>query len=92
MWMNNLEPYELCVVAGIVRRLRIDPIAGVIEICVADRNGWVAAFWDITRPTPQLALAPGTDVVLEGMTVVDAAGRVSLREPTFQVFRFAGVN
>ena len=84
-WLGDLEPNEWCRVAGVVTRLRLSPAEGLIEVCLADATGSVTARWAIRRPTPELALAPGRRVVLEGMTVLDEAGRVAVAEPVYEL-------
>lgn len=59
MWLIDLEPYEHCRVAGVVRRLRVDPTGGYIEATVNDGTGEVAARWPIRRSAPELAIVRG---------------------------------
>ncbi|MDQ3217673.1 MAG: hypothetical protein M3Q18_07480 [Actinomycetota bacterium] len=89
-WLAELEPYERTRVAGGVETLRLDPLQGRIEASVTDGTAAVVARWSIRRPTPELAVAPGRRVVLEGTTAIGEAGEVILQEPAFQVFESAG--
>jgi hypothetical protein len=84
VWLIDLEPYETCRVVGVVKSLRVDPHEGHVEITINDGTGQVAARWTIRRHTPQLALAPGTAVVLEGAAAIGNDGRLALLEPGFQ--------
>jgi hypothetical protein len=81
----DLAAYETCRVAGIVQRLRLDPVNGVIQVTVWDGTGTVSAEWVICRPTPQLVLSPGRGVVLTGATSIGLDGDVVLTEPHFVV-------
>jgi hypothetical protein len=90
-WLGNLEPYEACRVAGIVERLFIDPERGLIEVCLSDGTGTAVAQWEIRRPTPELALTPGTAVVLDGVAVIGAHGEFVIREPAFETDSFPDV-
>ena len=90
-WLVDLAPYESCRVAGLVERLRIDPEAGVIEAWVSDGTARVLARWPIDRPTPQLALAPGKGVILEGVARIALGGELVLASPTFQMSSFPEV-
>jgi hypothetical protein len=90
-WLCNLEPYEACHVAGIVERLFIDPQHGLIEVSLSDGTGTAVAQWGIRRPTPELALTPGTAVVLDGVAVIGAHGEFVIREPTFETDSFPDV-
>jgi hypothetical protein len=90
-WLGDLHPYEACRVAGVIDQLSIDPRAGIVEVCMSDGTGAVTAQWVIRRPTPQLALAPGTGVVLSGVASVGIDGRLILREPAFETAPFSEV-
>lgn len=81
----DLSSYEACRVAGIVQRLRLDPVNGVVEAALADGTATICASWTIHRPTPQLSLVPGRAAILTGVTSVGPEGEVILAEPTFVV-------
>lgn len=81
----DLCAYEACQVAGIVQRLRLDPVNGLVEVSLADGTGAISAWWSIRRPTPQLRLAPGRGAVLTGVTSIGPDGDVVLAEPKFVV-------
>ena len=87
--LMDLEPYEKCRVVGVVKRLRVDPREELIEITINDGTGQVGARWMIRRPIPQLALAPGTAVVLDGVAAIGSDGRLVLPEPGFQVITYS---
>jgi hypothetical protein len=91
LWLIDLQPYELCRIAGVVERLRLDPGGGLIEATVSDGTGEVTARWSIRRPTPELAVSPGRAVVLEGIAVVGRDGELILSEPTFEIVHFPEV-
>jgi hypothetical protein len=84
VWLVDLEPYEHCRVAGVVERLRIDPLSGSVDVSLIDGTGVTSALWQIRRPTPQLALVPGRGVVLDGQSTLASDGSVAFEEPTFQ--------
>jgi len=84
VWLIDLEPFEGCRVVGVVKRLRVDPLHGHIEVTIDDGTGQVAARWSIREHAPQLALAPGTAVLLEGVAVAGDDGRRTLFEPEFE--------
>ena len=86
-WIVDLDPYAHCRVAGIVERLHIDPSAGIIAAEVNDGTGTIVARWPIRRPTPELAVAPGRAVLLDGMVELDVAGGRVLTDPDFQIAR-----
>ena len=87
----DLDPYEPCRVAGIVERLVIDPARWVVETAAADGTGTVVAQWLIRRPTPELVLAPGRAVVLEGVVWIDIDGELVIPEPAFETVPFPEV-
>jgi len=72
-------------VAGVVRRLRIDPRTGIIEVTITDGSTSLGARWAITRPLPQLRAAPGVGLILEGMARLDERGELLMVEPAFQI-------
>ena len=86
VWLIDLQPYEYYRVAGVIRKLRIDPEDGAIEAVVTDGTADVSARWQVHRPTPQLVVVPGRGVVLEGLTIVAPDGSVAFDEPRFEVF------
>ena len=85
----DLEAYEKCRVVGVVKRLRVDPREELIEITINDGTGEVGARWTIRRLIPQLALAPGTAVVLDGVAATGSDGRLVLLEPGFQAIPYS---
>jgi hypothetical protein len=87
--LMDLEPYEKCRVVGVVTRLRVDPREGLIEITIDDGTGEVGARWTIRRPMRQLALAPGTAVVLDGVAAVGNDDRLVLLEPGFHTIPYS---
>jgi len=87
-WLVDLKPYERCRVVGVVKRLRVDPLHGYIEVTIDDGTGQVAARWAIRGHDPQLALAPRTAVVLDGVAVVGDDGQLTLLEPGFQMIPY----
>jgi hypothetical protein len=88
VWLIDLEPYEKCRVVGVVKRLSVDPHHGYIEVTINDGTGQVAARWAIRAHAPQLALAPRTAVVLDGVAVVGDDGRLTLVEPGFETITY----
>jgi len=87
-WLVDLEPYEKCRVVGVVKRLRVDPHEGHIEVTINDGTGQVAARWSIRRPAPELAIGPGMAVVLDGVAAMGDDGRLTLKEPGFQAIPY----
>ena len=87
-WLVDLEPYERCRVVGLVEKLRVDPHQGHIEVMIDDGTGQVTARWAIRDQAPQLALAPRTAVVLDGVAVVGDDGQLTLLEPGFQAITY----
>lgn len=87
-WIIDLEPYESCRLAGLVKSLRIDPANGLIEALITDGTGEVVAQWALRRPTPELSVAPGTGVVLEGIAAVGSGEELVLREPGYESISF----
>jgi hypothetical protein len=85
MWIIDLQPYEHGRVVGVVRRLRVDPADGCIEATVSDGTGEVAARWPIRASACELAAAPGTAVLLEGVAVPGKGGKLTLQEPELQI-------
>ena len=81
----DLPAYEPCRVAGIVQRLRLDPVSATVEASLADGTATISASWTIRRPTPQLVLVPGRAAVLTGVTGVGPEGDLVLLEPDFTV-------
>jgi hypothetical protein len=90
-WLSDVEPYERCRVAGVVQRLRIDPLDGSLDVLISDGTGVTLARWHIRRPTPQLALVPGRGVVLDGSSTVASDGSLVFEEPTFESFDLSSV-
>ena len=84
----DLEPYEKCRVVGVVKRLRVDPHQGHVEVTINDGTGEIAARWTIRRQASQLALAPATAVVLDGVAAVGDDGRLTLLEPGFEAIPY----
>ena len=88
VWLIDLEPYEKSRVVGVVKSLRVDPVEGYIEVTINDGTGQAAARWSIRRPAPELAIAPGIAVALDGVAAVGDDGRLTLQEPGFQAIPY----
>ena len=87
-WLVDLKPYESCRVVGVVKRLRVDPQQGQIEVTIDDGTGQVTARWEMRGQARQLALAPRTVVVLDGLAVAEDDGRLTLLEPGFETITY----
>lgn len=86
--LADLKPYERCRVVGVVKRLRVDPQQGQIEVTIDDGTGQVIARWAIRDQAPQLALIPRTVVVLDGFAVAGVDDRLTLFEPGFETITY----
>jgi hypothetical protein len=84
--VEDATPYEVCRVAGRVRRVWIDPVNRTIEATVDDGTGSVNALWAM-HAEPHLEILPGGGLILEGVLRIDRAGRLSMIEPVFEVVR-----
>jgi hypothetical protein len=80
-----VEVYRFCRVAGVVKRLRIDPEAWVIEATITDAATELRARWRIRHPAAQLRAAPGSGLILEGVARVDPRGGLVMVEPSFEI-------
>lgn len=83
--LDRVELYEPCRVAGIVRRLRLDPMVGELRATITDGTSSVSASWTLSRHMPQLKAAPGTGLILEGMARIDESGDIVFVEPTIEI-------
>jgi hypothetical protein len=87
----DLEPHELCRVAGLIERIRLDPRTGVFEAWITDGTASVVAQWSIDGPMGPESIGPGRAVVLEGVAAVGPDGGLVLRDPAFETAPFPGV-
>jgi len=85
LWLDRVEVYRSCRVAGVVQRLRIDPRTAVIEATITDTAAQLRAQWRIRQPAPQLRAAPGSGLILEGVARVDPSGELVMIEPSFEI-------
>jgi hypothetical protein len=85
LWLDKVEPYRSCRVAGVVRRLRLDPASSLLETTISDGKSMLRARWPLERSSPLLRAVPGTGVILEGMVLVDPSGEAVLAEPAFEL-------
>ncbi len=85
VWLDRIELYRQCRVAGIVQRLRLDPEAGELRSTITDGTSSVSASWALIRHMPQLTAAPGMGLVLEGMPRIDISGDVVFVDPIFEI-------
>jgi hypothetical protein len=74
------HPGWRCDIAGVVRRLRIDPVAGTIRAVVTDGTGEMTALWRITEQSASFAL-PGKGVFASGLPAIHRDGGLVLEEP-----------
>jgi hypothetical protein len=83
--LGKVELYRTSRVAGVVRRLRIDPRTRVIEVTITDGSTSLGARWAITKQGPQLRAAPGSGLILEGIARLDERGEMWMEEPAFEI-------
>lgn len=84
-WIIDLEPYERRRVAGLVRRLRLDPVQARVEVVVTDGTADLTARWAMLRPVPQLAAVPGRKVLLDGVGLIEGDGQIIYSEPSWHL-------
>lgn len=77
----DLEPYEACRAAGIVERLRIDPVGSCIDVTIADATSEIVIRWSLPAPASALSAVPGMGVVVEGVAAVAEDGRLVVQDP-----------
>jgi hypothetical protein len=85
LWLDRVEVFRSCRVAGVVQRLRIDPEARAIEATITDAATQLRARWRIRTPAPQLRAAPGSGLILEGIARVDPRGGLVMVEPSYEI-------
>jgi hypothetical protein len=90
-FLVDLEPYELCRVAGLIERIRLDPRTGVFEAWVTDGTASVVGQWSMDRPIGRELIAPGRAVVLDGAAAVGPDRGLVLRNPAFETTPFPEV-
>jgi hypothetical protein len=83
----DLAVLEPCRVLGVVERLRIDPLEGVIQLTITDGTGEAIARWPIGRSDRHKNFVPGTAVALEGMATQVLDGLPLLDEPQLTVIQ-----
>jgi hypothetical protein len=85
LWLKNVEAYRDCRVAGVVRKLRVDPGRHSIEAMICDGTTSLAARWDIRDPCRQLRAAPGSGLILQGPARIGPDGGFLMIEPDFDI-------
>jgi hypothetical protein len=84
--MEKAVLYESCRVAGVVRRVWIDPLQRTIEATIVDDTGSATARWAM-KSQPRLEILPGAGLVLDGVLRMDHDGGRFMTEPAFEVVR-----
>jgi hypothetical protein len=77
-------PGHRCRVAGVVRRLWIDPVGHTVEATISDGTGSLRASWAMQEP-PRVEICPGSGLILEGVAGIERGAGLSMEEPAFQV-------
>jgi hypothetical protein len=85
LWLERVETYRPCRVAGVVTRIRIDPRAGVLQATISDGQASLGAEWPIEAPLEQLRAAPGVGLILQGFARLDRDGQLLMVEPSFEI-------
>jgi hypothetical protein len=85
LWLDRVETYRPCRVAGVVTQLRISPRAGVVEVRITDGKASLCARWPLARPFEQLRAAPGVGLILEGVARIDPGEGLLMVEPGFEI-------
>jgi hypothetical protein len=81
------EPGRRCYIAGVVERMRIDPVGKTIQAVVMDGTGRMAVKGAIRRPLSAHFVVPGRAVFLSGLAVVTADGGLMLQDPLWREIR-----
>lgn len=87
--LDEVEPYELHRVVGVVTRLRIDPINRMIETTISDGTGSLVAHLGVER-IQEVIGALGSWIALEGVTRIGSRGEVMILEPRVEVVLHSG--
>jgi hypothetical protein len=82
--LEMVVPGQRCRVAGVVRRLWIDPVGHTVEATISDGTGSLRASWAMPEPH-RVEICPGSGLILEGVAGMDRAAGLSMEEPAFQV-------
>jgi hypothetical protein len=85
LWLDRVETYRPCRVAGVVTSLRIHPRAGVVQATISDGKASLGAEWPIEPPVKQLRAVPGAGLILEGLARLNRDGRLLMVEPAFEI-------
>jgi hypothetical protein len=85
LWLDRVETYRPCRVAGVVTRLAIDPRAGVVQVKISDGQASLGAEWPIKAPLEQSRAAPGVGLILQGFARLDREGQLLMVEPSFEI-------
>ena len=83
--LGDIEPYESCRVAGVIRRLRVDPGNGEVEATIIDGTGSLVASWAVREGASQLGATPGLGLILRGVARVGRKGELTMPEPEFEL-------
>jgi hypothetical protein len=85
LWLKNVETYRDCRVAGVVRKLRVDPGTSSVEARISDGTASLVARWHIQHPCAQLRAAPGAGLILQGPARIGPDGGFLMIEPDFEI-------
>jgi RecG-like helicase len=81
--ITDAKPRERCRVAGMVRRITVEPVEGfeALSVVISDGTGLLTARWLGRRKIPGLAL--GSRVVVQGV-LGEQQGQRQMVNPTFE--------
>ena len=85
LWLSRIDPGHESRVAGVVRKLRVDPSANAVEATITDGTASLMARWalaDASRPV--LGTVPGWALILEGVPRAGPDGPF-MTEPHFEI-------
>jgi hypothetical protein len=85
LWLNKVEPFHSCRVAGVVRRMRLDPETSTVSVTVSDGISTLGARWPLERSSLPMKAVPGTGVILEGTPEVASSGEILLVDPRCEI-------
>ena len=83
--INRIDPTWPCSFAGVVQKVRVDPLDRSVEASVHDGTGCITARWTERSSFSDLHVTPGVGFLATGLPILGEGGQLLVLEPSYEV-------
>ena len=83
--IDRIDPTWPCSFAGVVQKVRVDPLERSVEASIHDGTGCLTARWSARRFLSDLHVTPGVGLLATGLPILGEGAQLLVIEPSYEV-------